>query len=276
LTPLAVLAAGLISGPAMAQHHPNGGHAGGNMAVGGHSFAGGRSFAAPHATFAPRTAFAPRTSFAPRTTVPRTAVAPHSTFVRPTNHYWGWNGNHAWAGHNFYGRGYYPRYGYGYYRYPYYRNAVALGLALGYPYFGYGYGYNYPYYSGYSYPSNYDYGYSYPYYDGYTYPDYSGSYAMEPTTSAYPPAEAAPAPIPNGSATITVKVPAGAQFWIDGQPTTQTGPVRTFVTPTNLEPGRTYSYHVRAEWVQHGQTVVREKDVSFQAGNQIVIDLTIP
>jgi uncharacterized protein (TIGR03000 family) len=196
-------------------------------------------------------------------------AAPHATFVRPSNHFYG-GARFAPANvnHGFYG----SRYGYGY-RYPnrgygYWRNGVWIGLGLGYPYL---YGSSYPYYAGYG----------YPYYYGSTYyPDYSSLAAPNviapDTTSAYPPAEAAPPPTPADSARITVQLPPGAQLSIDGQPTTQTGAVRTFETPGALQPGRSYTYRLVAQWVENGQTVTRERDVSFQAGGQAVVNMNVP
>ena len=193
-------------------------------------------------------------------------VAPHAVYARPTYHA-------AYGGRYYGGRSYYrPGYAnYGYrhaygYRYPY-RNWAGYGLALGlgYPYY-YG-SYAYPY-SGYAYS-----GYAYPDYGAYSAPD-----VIEPdtTVSAYPPVETGPAPATLGSARVTVQLPANAQLWIDGQLTNQTGSVRVFETPATLEPGRSYTYRLRAEWVENGQPVVRERAVNFQAGNEAVINLNIP
>jgi uncharacterized protein (TIGR03000 family) len=179
-------------------------------------------------------------------------VGPHATVVRP-------------GGAHFYG----GRYGVGY-RYPYYRPGFGVGIGLGYPYYygNYGYGYGYPYDYGSAYP---DYG--APYAPNYVPPDVIPPQA---STSAYPPAVFAPAPAPSGSARLTVQLPAGAKLWIDGQSTQQTGALRMIETPPTLEPGRSYSYKLRAEWAEKGQPVERERDVSFQAGNQVVVNMNIP
>jgi uncharacterized protein (TIGR03000 family) len=275
----AVLAAGVAlgtAGTADAQHHggghAGGGHAGGHIGGGhiggghiggGHAViphAGGSRVVIPHATFGGAHHGGVGTTFG------RTFGG--QSFHRGgvgTNYYH--NYGHAYrnyGGHNYY-RGGYGRYGY----YPY--SGFGLGLALG----SLGYGYPWGYGSGYSYP--YDFGsYTYPYY----YPDstyYAPGYVendvtVTPSQSYYPPAEPAVAT----SATLTVQLPADAKLWIDGQPTTQTGPVRTFQTPTNLEPGRTYSYKLTAEWVENGQTVTREREITFQPGNQAVVNMTVP
>jgi uncharacterized protein (TIGR03000 family) len=164
-------------------------------------------------------------------------------------------GGHSYGGHNYYHGGYG-------YRYPGVRFGVNVG-GLGY----YGYGYSYPYY-GY-YPG--------AYYGATTYyaPSYYDTTVVPPTTSSYPPAEAAPPPATSNGAHITVQVPADARLWIDGQLTSQTGAVRTFETPALPDPGRTYSYRLRAEWTNNGQPVVRERTVEFGAGNQLVVNMTM-
>jgi uncharacterized protein (TIGR03000 family) len=206
-------------------------------------------------------------------------VAPHAAaYTANRNYYRGQDYARYAANRNYYGGAHYPyygRYGYGY-RYPYYGNGFLLGLGLGSGYYGY---WN-PYYSGYGYPysySNTDYGYSYPDY-GNTYPDYSGYDVIAPqtTVSGYPATEPAPNPVPVTSARLTIQLPADARLWIDGQPTNQTGAVRTFETPANLNPGRTYNYHLHAEWTENGQVVARDRDLSFQAGNQAVVNMTVP
>lgn len=267
---IAALAVGVAlgtAGAANAQHRGGGhsgghasGHAGGHM--GGaravapvHSYSGHGHYGAGHANYGGHSYY-------------------HSNYGH-TNY------GHTNYGHSHYGH--YPSYGY---RYP--------GYGYGYRYPNYGYGYRYPYYGyGYGYPWGYaaslalgyalnrpyyDYGgYGYSYVPSYSYSDYS--YAAPAYSgsveSYYPPAEPAPSPVIN-TAQITVQVPAGAKLWIDNQPSTQTGAVRTFETPATLEPGRTYSYKVTAEWVENGQPVVRERTVEFSAGNQLVVNLTVP
>jgi uncharacterized protein (TIGR03000 family) len=237
----AVLAAGLGASPANAQHVQH---------SGGHAGSGGHAVAAPHATY----------------------VRPSNQFYRGhANYGYGGRANYAYGGHANYGSRYggyayrYPNYGYSRYGYPYYRYGVGLGL--GYPYYYNNYGYGYPY----------SYGYSYPDYGSYYVPSYGAADAFPPaaSTSAYPPAESAPPPATAGSAHLTVQLPADARLWIDGQPTVQTGAVRTFETPANLDPARGYSYLLRAEWVENGQPVARERRVDFQAGGQVVVNMTV-
>jgi uncharacterized protein (TIGR03000 family) len=280
---IAVLSAGVAlgtAGTANAQHHAGGhaggGHAGGGHAGGGHAviphtgggYGGGGRAAIPHAAYGGTYRGGVGTNF-------HHAYGGQSFYRGGV----GANYNHNYGGHNYYrgGNGYYrPGYsGYGYYP----RSNFGLGINLG----GLGFGYAYPRYYGsygYAYPSYYgSYGYSYPYgaYAGssaYYPPDYaSNDVAVVPSESYYPPAE--PAPAVATSAKLTVQVPADARLWIDGQPTAQTGSVRYFETPATLEPGRTYSYKLTAEWVENGQTVTRERVVEFQAGNQAVVNMTV-
>jgi uncharacterized protein (TIGR03000 family) len=93
-----------------------------------------------------------------------------------------------------------------------------------------------------------------------------------PPESAAPPAQAPAA----GSARLTIQLPATATLWIDGQPTQQTGAVRQFTTPDTLVPGRLYTYTFRAQWVENGQPVTRERTVEFKAGNQVIVNFNEP
>ena len=194
----------------------------------------------------------------------------HASNYRPSYGY-----SHSHYGSRYPYSGYHhPTYAY---RYPYYGSRYPY-YNYRYPYYGYGTGLavglalNFPYYANYGYSSPYSYGYSYPDYS-YSTPVYTGTPSYE---ALYPPAEPAP-PVPvTNTARFTVQVPADAKLWIDGQLSTQTGTTRTFETPATLEPGRTYSYKLTAEWVENGQSVVRERTVEFAAGNQLVVNLTVP
>ncbi len=111
---------------------------------------------------------------------------------------------HVYSGYGRYGYGYYPHYGY-------------------YPYYDY-----YPdTYGGYSYdwPSpNYDSGYS---------SFYTGPYGDDTDLAA--PATNAPATnAPDTRVHVTIRVPADARVWVDGEPTTSIGPVRQFQSPPLL------------------------------------------
>src|SRR5947207_2106362 len=50
-------------------------------------------------------------------------------------------------------------------------------------------------------------------------------------------------------ATVTVRLPADARLFAEGQPLTHAGGEKTFVTP-ELPPGRDFTYTFRAEYVR--------------------------
>jgi uncharacterized protein (TIGR03000 family) len=152
----------------------------------------------------------------------------------------------------------------------------------GYGYGGYGYG-DFGYggwgYGGYGYGS-YDGGYYAPTYM--TVPYYysdpygpSGNYLSTPPAqrnpSFYPP-EASSRRILDNTAAVEVRIPASAHLWFNGTETSQTGSQRLFTTPA-LEPGKTYTYEVRATWTaSDGQTVNRTQQVQVQANQPTRVD----
>jgi uncharacterized protein (TIGR03000 family) len=137
-----------------------------------------------------------------------------------------------------------------------------------YPYYSYPY-YSYPYYGNYGY---YPYSYNYaPYYYGTDSDDSSGYYSDDSSNGS---TLAAPPASDNQSSTVahlTVKVPADAQVWFDDKPTTTTGSVRHYTTPS-LEPGHRYSYEIRARWKDHGQEVTQSQRIRFTAGANVEAD----
>lgn len=72
-------------------------------------------------------------------------------------------------------------------------------------------------------------------------------------------------------AVITLRVPAGAVVQFDSIQTEQSGITRHFETPP-LTPGRSYSYDMSVSWTDSGQTVVRQRRVSFRAGEHITLN----
>jgi uncharacterized protein (TIGR03000 family) len=70
---------------------------------------------------------------------------------------------------------------------------------------------------------------------------------------------------------IAVRVPADAEIWFDGKKTSQTGPVRYFETPP-LEPGREYSYEIRARWNENGRQVERTRHVTVHPGDRLALN----
>jgi uncharacterized protein (TIGR03000 family) len=172
----------------------------------------------------------------------------------------GFHGGGAYRGGYGFNRGYYPRYGYG----GYYRH------------YGYG-GYYYPYYGGYNYYPDYG-AYSYPY--GYssdsdlsTAPAFQDSSPI-PSTSAYQPSGsdlyAPPAAQADNTAHLTVNVPADAQIWVEDAKTNTSGAVREFQSP-QLEPGKRYSYEIRARWMENGKEVTQTREVPVTAGARVKV-----
>ncbi len=178
-----------------------------------------------------------------------------------------------------FGYGGYGGFGYGDFGYG------GFGYGLGYG--GYGYG---DAYSGYgSTPGGY-------YFD----PSYSSSYApmvysspSYSTTSGYytPPSFYAGVNIvPVGSdatttqsayynpsqptpASIEVRVPADAKVWFDGSPTTMTGDSRIFTSPP-IEPGKTFHYEVKAQWMKDGKPMEKTLSIQVAAGKRSLVDFT--
>jgi uncharacterized protein (TIGR03000 family) len=90
-----------------------------------------------------------------------------------------------------------------------------------------------------------------------------------------PPADiAAPAPTA-GTATIILRVPADAQVFFDGNPTTQAGTEREYVTPP-LAAGATFHYSIRARWTENGRPVEQTRRVPVTAGARVRVDFTSP
>ena len=91
------------------------------------------------------------------------------------------------------------------------------------------------------------------------------------------PATVAP-PVPNAppanSATVDVRLPAGAQLWFNDTPmTSQNGAFRTYDTPP-LTPEKNYHYTVRARWIDKGQVIEQVRRVDVMAGRRSLADFT--
>ena len=74
------------------------------------------------------------------------------------------------------------------------------------------------------------------------------------------------------AATIIVHLPAEATLTIDGQPTQSTSGTRTFTSPP-LEPGKTYSYTLRAEMNREGRSRNVKKTIDVRAGQPTEVTL---
>jgi len=121
------------------------------------------------------------------------------------------------------------------------------------------------------------------YYGGYGggyYPGYRSYYYSPSYTVVYPPPVPVAttvqitvgAPAVDNTATVHVHVPADAVVWFNGAQMSQTGTEREFVTPA-LEPGRSYSYQVRAKWMNGGQPVERTAKVKVRPNETTEVDM---
>jgi uncharacterized protein (TIGR03000 family) len=180
------------------------------------------------------------------------------------------------------GGGYHGGYHGGYYRGGWgghYGSWGGWGIGLGYyPYYGRSWG-GYPYYGGY-------WGGSYTpyasYYTPYYYPETWTPNYMYPVTavtpaayqSYYPSDSVVPASNTGNTATVTLTVPSPtAEVWFGDHKTSQTGTTRQFVTPP-LTPGQTYTYDVRATWMDNGQPVTQTRQVRVEAGKTSMVSFT--
>lgn len=79
---------------------------------------------------------------------------------------------------------------------------------------------------------------------------------------------------PQGNrARLVIQVPPGARLFIEGTPAKQTAEVvRLFDSPP-LDPNETYSYTLKATWMDSGKEVTNEKTVSVRAGQTVKVDL---
>jgi uncharacterized protein (TIGR03000 family) len=70
---------------------------------------------------------------------------------------------------------------------------------------------------------------------------------------------------------LTLRVPANAEVWFDGQKTTETGSIRSYITPS-LDPNRDFSYQVRVRGTQNGREVDRTRKVDVHAGDRLFVN----
>ena len=92
-----------------------------------------------------------------------------------------------------------------------------------------------------------------------------------PPVLATPAAIDPDAGVPASAAVLRVRVPADAEVWVSGDPTTQRGEQRRFITPP-LEGGRNQGYELRARWTEGGKTVERTEDVRVHPGDRLTVD----
>jgi uncharacterized protein (TIGR03000 family) len=157
------------------------------------------------------------------------------------------------------------------------------------PYYGSYYGYSRPYYyNGFyrSYSPGYR-SYVVPAPVAYSTPVYAPTYYYPPATTYYPSvnssndsafADATPVSSNYFDPTadppkLTILLPtADAQLWISGNSMADIGMTREFWLPS-LEMGRTYLYTFRTTWTKDGRSMERTKEVTFQGGQAVTVDL---
>jgi uncharacterized protein (TIGR03000 family) len=105
--------------------------------------------------------------------------------------------------------------------------------------------------------------------DGYGYGGYGGSGTgyggMRPNSANLYESVPDKQGIPSGSLLLNVRVPQEAVVFINGLPTSTTGSDRPFMT-SNLEPGLSYTYEVRAEIPVDGEMVSQTQTVTIAPG----------
>lgn len=135
------------------------------------------------------------------------------------------------------------------------------------------------YYGGLRYREYYSYGrgYGYANFPGglpgfpWAYPDRSLRLFPPAPPAAHEPPPTAVQPV----AVLEVRVPDQAEVWIEGQPTKQTGPARTFVSPP-LKPGDAYGYEIKARWKERGRDMEQTQSVTVQAGTRVSLTFPAP
>jgi len=159
----------------------------------------------------------------------------------------GGHGGHAggYHGGGYHGGGYYGGYHHSY--------GYGIGIGL-YPAYGYSYGYSYPRYSV-----------APAYYAPVVDPGASAiitrqSYSFSPQP-----------PAPDNKAHIHVILPADAALWFEGAATTKTGLERDFVSP-ELDQDRTYTYELKARWMQGGVPVEKVLQVKVRRNTTSIAD----
>lgn len=69
---------------------------------------------------------------------------------------------------------------------------------------------------------------------------------------------------------IDIMVPPSAEIWFGNDKTTQTGSMRSFVTPA-LDSDRDFTYTIRAKWNEGGRTVDQTRKLTVQAGERMAM-----
>src|SRR4051812_3720305 len=70
---------------------------------------------------------------------------------------------------------------------------------------------------------------------------------------------------------VTVQLPADAKLYVEGVLCPKTGATRSFDSPP-IQPGRSYSYELRAEIERDGKTVADTKTIKVRPGQTTELD----
>src|SRR5262249_3839080 len=106
-----------------------------------------------------------------------------------------------------------------------------------------------------------------PWTPGYYRPYARASYYY-PYAANYPQVQA----VDENVVTFRMHVPSDARVWFEGAATSQSGPDRTFVSPS-LTPGREYVYHIRVQWQENDKSVERNREAKVYAGDRITLKI---
>jgi len=75
---------------------------------------------------------------------------------------------------------------------------------------------------------------------------------------------------------FVVHVPdPNAEIWFQNYKTQQRGTVREYESPA-LNPGKTYTFHLRASWMQNGRPVEQTQDIQARPGQHVNVVFTPP
>jgi uncharacterized protein (TIGR03000 family) len=77
------------------------------------------------------------------------------------------------------------------------------------------------------------------------------------------------------TARVTVRLPADARLFVDGEFCPLTSATRSFNTPA-LQPGKEYTYHLRRAVPRNGVRRVQSQRVGFSAGRSVTVDFNEP
>jgi uncharacterized protein (TIGR03000 family) len=88
-----------------------------------------------------------------------------------------------------------------------------------------------------------------------------------------PPTAQAPVTLTDTNVLVNVRVPASATVWVNGDALTRTGSRREFIA-SDLTPGKTYAFVIRAQWEEGGKTVDLTRKIAVQGGERRTVDFS--